>query len=118
MFAITKARAQGAELIVANVSRVDSFVDNNLAENDQTQALAKGLKQSGVEHQIVQHIGRGHATEITQIAADRGTDLIVIGLRRRSTVGKLLLGSTAQSILLHAGCSVLMNPMEDTQWII
>ena len=34
-------------------------------------------------------------------------DLIVIGLRRRTPVGKLILGSNAQRILLDAPCPVL-----------
>lgn len=36
-----------------------------------------------------------------------GAELIVLGLRRRSRVGKLIMGSHAQRILLDAGCAVL-----------
>ncbi|MCU1554753.1 MAG: universal stress protein, partial [Arthrobacter sp.] len=34
-------------------------------------------------------------------------DLIVIGLRRRTPVGKLIMGSTSQQILLEADCPIL-----------
>ncbi len=36
-----------------------------------------------------------------------GAELIVLGLRRRSRVGKLIMGSHAQRILLDADCPVL-----------
>ena len=41
-------------------------------------------------------------------AADRAeADLLVIGMRRRSPVGKLVLGSVVQDVLLAANCPVL-----------
>jgi nucleotide-binding universal stress UspA family protein len=47
------------------------------------------------------------ADAILSVAGVEDADLIVIGMRRRSRVGKLVLGSTAQEILLDADCDVL-----------
>ncbi len=44
---------------------------------------------------------------IIQEAQRENASLIVVGLHRRSRVGKAILGSTAQRILLEATCSVL-----------
>ena len=44
---------------------------------------------------------------IVQVAQRRSARLIVVGLRHRSPLGKVLLGSTAQRILLDASCPVL-----------
>ena len=47
------------------------------------------------------------ADEVVDLAAEISAELIVIGLRRRSPVGKLLLGSAAQDILLDSTVPVL-----------
>ena len=51
--------------------------------------------------------GRDVAEELIAAAEDNEGSLIVIGLRRRSPVGKLILGTNAQRILLDAPCPVL-----------
>lgn len=45
---------------------------------------------------------------LLDLAVDVDADLIVISTRRRSPVGKLFLGSTAQEILLAADVPVLL----------
>ena len=55
-------------------------------------------------------VGRHHAHLIRAPAfleALAGADVLVIGVRRRSPVGKLVMGSVAQTILLDADCPVL-----------
>lgn len=47
------------------------------------------------------------ADDLISVADQRNAQVIVIGLRRRSPVGKLILGSNAQRILLDAPCPVL-----------
>ena len=47
------------------------------------------------------------ADQLLEAAEEPGTELMVIGLRRRSPVGKLILGTSAQRILLDAACPVL-----------
>ncbi len=57
----------------------------------------------------VRQLVRGNepAEDLISVANETDADLIVIGLRRRTPVGKLILGSNAQRILLDAPCAVL-----------
>ena len=45
--------------------------------------------------------------ELIRAAQETDAELIVVGLRHRTAVGKLLLGSYAQRVLLEADCPVL-----------
>jgi nucleotide-binding universal stress UspA family protein len=47
------------------------------------------------------------------VAEEVGAELLVVGLHRRSPVGKALLGSNAQQILLNARCPVLAVRADD-----
>ena len=45
--------------------------------------------------------------DIVKFAEDNGVDLIVVGVKRRSKVGKIIMGSTAQYVIIKAPCPVL-----------
>lgn len=45
--------------------------------------------------------------DLVQLSIDNQVDEIIIGIRKRSKVGKLLLGSTSQYVILNAPCPVL-----------
>ena len=49
------------------------------------------------------------ASTVVEYATDHDTRYIVVAGRKRSPAGKVLFGSTAQSILLNATCPVIMS---------
>jgi len=51
--------------------------------------------------------GRDVSEALLELARQIDASVLVIGIRRRSPVGKLIMGSTAQRILLDADCAVL-----------
>jgi nucleotide-binding universal stress UspA family protein len=51
--------------------------------------------------------GKDAGEDIVEYAKEKQVDLIIVGVRIRSRVGKMLLGSTAQYVILKAHCPVL-----------
>ena len=55
------------------------------------------------------HLKRGRAAEtVADVARDLGADLIVVGSRGLGPVGRLVMGSVAEGVILLAGCPVLV----------
>jgi universal stress protein A len=48
------------------------------------------------------------AAEIVRVAGERDADLIVISSHGRTGLGRMLFGSTAEAVVRHAGCPVLV----------
>ncbi len=69
------------------------------------ESLLKDKKIPCKTHLLIRGLGAGE--DLVQLAQDINIDEIVIGIKRRSKVGKLFFGSTAQYIILHATCPVL-----------
>jgi nucleotide-binding universal stress UspA family protein len=95
--ALSEARLRSAALVVVDTSSEAEAGD-----------LAAELAASGITYEIRTPADvDDSAEELIRIAETTDADFIVIGLRRRSPVGKLLLGSNAQRVLLDAACPVL-----------
>ena len=79
------------------------------AERHRLDAVAEGLRGEGFQTKVTVQISTavGLGTELTNLAESDEADLLVIGLAKRSRVGKALMGSDAQSALMHATCPVL-----------
>ncbi len=108
--AIDEAKLRDSKLVVVNSHRGGDDVDGNVSRDadDAMEQVKQRLTEAGVEHEVRQLVrGFEPAEDLIGIADSTGADLIVIGLRRRSPVGKLILGSNAQRILLDAQCPVL-----------
>lgn len=87
----------GSELLVANAHQLATQA---------TEPSAEALRARGFRVEVV--VERGDPAEIvTELAAERNVDVIVMGTRGHSKLRQLLLGSTAERIVEHAPCPVL-----------
>ncbi|MGV8966373.1 MAG: universal stress protein [Cellulomonas sp.] len=104
---LAEALAHDESLVVVNIGS-GVHPEHMLAAEEDLAEVARALVAAGVEHQIRQLVrGKEPSQEIVDLATEISATMIVIGLRRRSPVGKLLLGSNAQQILLDASCPVV-----------
>jgi nucleotide-binding universal stress UspA family protein len=105
--ALAAARERGRGVAVVNGTRGDALVDDRYAAPARLAEVAERLRATGLPHVVRQEMGRDVAEQVLTVAEELDARLVVVGLRRRSPVGKLLMGSVAQRILLTAECPVL-----------
>ena len=74
---------------------------------DELDAAVERVRAAGVQTEVAEPDGDDITDFLLDLVRTRSARLLVIGLRRRSAVGKLILGSHAQRILLDADCPVL-----------
>lgn len=105
---LAEAGRRGEDLLVLNSPRGGAPVSADVAPPELVRTLTARAQAGGVALELRQTPHTGDlADSMLRVAEETGASLIVIGLRRRSPVGKLLMGSTAQRILLTADRPVL-----------
>ena len=106
--ALSEARRRGERLVVLNSPRGGAPVSAQVAPDSAVQDMTARAGTAGVELDVQQAPHDGEvADEVLRVAREADASVIVIGLRKRSPVGKLLMGSSAQRILLDADRPVL-----------
>jgi nucleotide-binding universal stress UspA family protein len=107
--AVHEARWRATNAVVVNVTRPAAEVNSPISTEQGLDAVAALFQRAGVEvdvRQLPASVDR--AGDILAVIAEIQPELVVIGMRRRSPVGELLVGRTSQRILRGAACPVLV----------
>ena len=77
------------------------------AQSGEVHDIEERLANCGVEFELTQPVGVDAAEELLKAMERDDAELLVIGIRHRNPVGKLLLGSVSQQLLLECPKPVL-----------
>ncbi|AUZ86239.1 universal stress protein [Arthrobacter sp. MDT1-48-3] len=101
--AISEALLRSCDLLVVGPA-ADQQTPEADAEIRQLLAQASAAGPTARLHPL--RADEDPADALIDLSYEDDVELVVIGVRRRSRVGKLFLGSTAQRVILEAGCAV------------
>ena len=109
---IAKKRAKAFEAKVYVLTSMHGGSDDHAEEIQEAESGLKFAQEffesDGIpceEHLLIHGLEPGE--DLVQFAEENEIEEIVIGVKRRSKVGKFLFGSTAQYVILEAPCPVL-----------
>ena len=102
------ATRRNERLVVVNAGPGGRQEDPSIVNGYEAERVEERLATLPIEAEFKQFVrGKSTIEEIAEMVAALQVSVLVIGLRKRSPVGKLLLGSMAQEILLNVDCPVL-----------
>ncbi|EWS80882.1 universal stress protein [Brachybacterium phenoliresistens] len=106
-FAIAEAEQHSASLLVlasekaVNPSKAKAVTDER--------SLEQRLEESGVPYELRTVPRRDDpADDILEAIESEGIDLVVLGIRKRTPIGKILLGSTSQRVAIESPAPVVL----------
>lgn len=102
------AKRRKEPLVVVNASPGGRQEDSSKADVQDVERVEALLAGSGLDAKFKQYVrGNSAVSEIEALVDSLQVSVLVIGLRKRTPVGKLIMGSVAQEILLSVSCPVL-----------
>ena len=105
--AFAEAQRRGTRVVVVNTSKGDALIDKKYVGEQSRTDLEQRLSAAPVDVELRQSIGADTADEILDVVRDVDAEALVIGIRHRSQVGKMLMGSVATRLLMEAPCPVV-----------
>ena len=108
--AVEEARRRDALLIVVHSLRggQQTTAEEIHASREALERVEARLGSENIAFEVDTYVrGQAPSEDLLQVAAERHADVIVLGYQKRSTTGKLLLGSTPLAVMLGAPCPVL-----------
>ncbi|MCL6424331.1 universal stress protein [Brachybacterium sp. JHP9] len=105
-YALAEAEAKDASLLVlASEAALDPAKGAAVAGG---RPLEDRLEESGLEIELRTVPRRDDpADDILDTVENEDIDLVVLGIRKRTPIGKMLLGSTSQRVIMEAPCPVV-----------
>lgn len=105
---IELAKERNEFLIVVNATPGGTGEDPSRADAQDVERVELLLSVSGVKSEFKQFVrGRNAVEELEDLASAQNASMLIIGLRKRTAVGKLIMGSMAQEILMTISCPIL-----------
>jgi nucleotide-binding universal stress UspA family protein len=102
------AKRRNERLMVVNASPGGAKEDASMIDAQEVERIEKLLLGAGLDAEFKQFVrGKSAVEEIEAMVESLQVSLLIIGLRKRSPVGKLIMGSVAQELLLSVSCPVL-----------
>lgn len=103
----TLAEGELRDLERASFDATGESIDMERIEGLAEEIATEAVEEAGTEaDEVVGLVGKP-SQRVLEYATDVDASYIVVGGRKRSSVGKVLFGSVTQSILLNADCPVL-----------
>ncbi len=102
------AKRRQEPMLIVNASPGGQQEDVSLAPGFEVEQIEAQLAAQGIQGEFKQFVrGKNAVEEINDLVETRDISVLIIGLRKRTAVGKLLLGIVAQELLMTVPCPVL-----------
>ena len=106
--AIELSKERQERMLIVNASPGGQQEDASLVPAFEVEQIEAQIAAQGIQGEFKQFVrGKNAVEEINDLVETGDISILIIGLRKRTAVGKLILGGVAQEILMTVPCPVL-----------